>query len=95
MVFCIFTENAKNDLENISDYIALDNPRRAISFIQEIRDRCMRIVDTPLGYPLLPNRMPPTRKVAFKNYVIIYTTDAQKNIVILHIHHAAQKNWDV
>ena len=31
---------AELDLEEIGDYIVRDNPRRAISFIGEIRDRC-------------------------------------------------------
>ena len=49
---CIFTEQAENDLESIADYIALDNPVRAISFVQEIRERCHKIVNAPQGYPL-------------------------------------------
>jgi toxin ParE1/3/4 len=31
-----FTPQAEIDLEEVGDYIALDNPRRAISFIREI-----------------------------------------------------------
>ena len=34
---CIFSVLAESDLEEIGDYIARDNPERAVSFIQEIR----------------------------------------------------------
>ncbi|UGQ46703.1 type II toxin-antitoxin system RelE/ParE family toxin [Massilia endophytica] len=34
---------AISDLEEIADYIALDNPRRAVSFIDELRRQCRRI----------------------------------------------------
>ena len=42
-MLCIFTARAEDDLENIADYIAIDNPARAISFVQEIRNRSQRI----------------------------------------------------
>ena len=32
-----FTPQAEIDLEEVGDYIALDNPARAVSFIREIR----------------------------------------------------------
>lgn len=36
----IFTDAAEGELEAIGDYIAVDNPTRAATFIQELRDRC-------------------------------------------------------
>jgi toxin ParE1/3/4 len=39
------TPQAEIDLEEIGDYIALDNPKRAVSFIREIRQHCERIAD--------------------------------------------------
>ena len=42
-----FTPQAEIDLEEVGDYIALDNPRRAVSFIREIRQHCERIADGP------------------------------------------------
>jgi toxin ParE1/3/4 len=41
-----FTPQAEIDLEEIGDYIALDNPGRAVSFIQE--QHCEKIADGPL-----------------------------------------------
>jgi toxin ParE1/3/4 len=37
------TPQAEIDLEEIGDYIALDNPKRAVSFIREIRQHCEKI----------------------------------------------------
>jgi toxin ParE1/3/4 len=33
-----FTDRAENDLEVIADWIAQDNPFRAASFVQDLRD---------------------------------------------------------
>jgi plasmid stabilization system protein ParE len=38
-----FTPQAEIDLEEVGDYIALDNPGRAVSFIREIRQHCEKI----------------------------------------------------
>jgi toxin ParE1/3/4 len=45
----VFTVQAEQDLEEISDYIAIDNPSRAISFVREIREHCAKISSSPLG----------------------------------------------
>jgi toxin ParE1/3/4 len=50
-----FTPQAEIDLEEIGDYIALDNPKRAVSFIQEIRQHCERIAEGPTRYVARPD----------------------------------------
>ncbi|SAL07921.1 plasmid stabilization system protein [Caballeronia arationis] len=45
---------AEAELEAIGDYIARDNPRRALSFVRELHDKCMSLADMPLAYPLVP-----------------------------------------
>ena len=67
---CIFTEQAENDLESIADYIAIDNPVRAISFVQEIRERCNKIINAPQGYPLASEYGENIRKLPFGSYYI-------------------------
>jgi len=86
---CIFTEQAENDLESIADYIALDNPVRAISFVQEIRERCNKIIDAPQGYQLAYEYGENVRKLPFGNYLILYTLH-EGDVVILHIPHSAR-----
>jgi plasmid stabilization system protein ParE len=34
-----FSDRAEADLEDVADYIALHNPRRAVSFVRELRAR--------------------------------------------------------
>lgn len=88
-MLCIFTDRAEDDLENIADYIAIDNPARAVSFVQEIRNRCQRIANAPQGYPLAPEYGENVRKVPYGNYLILYTIH-EGNIFILHIPHGAR-----
>lgn len=45
----VITDEAENDLEQIGDFIAQDNPRRAISFVKELVDRCHRLTEMPRG----------------------------------------------
>jgi len=43
----IITPLAERDIEDIGDYIARDNPRRALGFITELRGQCARLAKTP------------------------------------------------
>jgi len=44
-----FTPLAEQDLDAIGDYIAAENPTRAVSFIRELRAQCQRIAANPPG----------------------------------------------
>lgn len=66
------TPQAEADLEEIGDYIALDNPRRAVSFIREIREHCEKIAQGPLHYVARPELGPQLRSCAHGNYVIFF-----------------------
>jgi len=67
-----FTPQAEIDLEEIGDYIALDNPGRAVSFIQEIRQHCEKIADGPLRYVARPDLGDTIRICVHGNYLIIF-----------------------
>ena len=85
---CYFSPLAEFDLEEIGDYIAKDNPSRAVSFISEIREVCQQLTDTPDLYPLRPDFGDNIRMVPFKSYVIFYT--AGPNIRIERVLHGAR-----
>jgi len=70
---CVFSILADLDLEEIADYIARDNPRRALSFVGEIRERCQQIVTYPEAAPLRPQLGEGIRMVPFGRYLIFYT----------------------
>lgn len=48
---CKFRLAAEEDLESIADYIAEDNPSRAVTFIQEIREKCRTLAEMPKSAP--------------------------------------------
>jgi toxin ParE1/3/4 len=50
-----FTPQAEIDLEEVGDYIALDNPGRAVSFIREMRQHCEKIAGGPDHYAARPD----------------------------------------
>ena len=83
------TAQAESDLEDIADYIAKDNPARALSFIHELRDACLGLADMPLAFQLVPRyeRFAVRRKV-HGSYLIFYRVEA-KQVVILHVLHGA------
>lgn len=85
--------DAEADLEAIGDYIARDNPLRALAFIAELRDRCDSLVDMPLGFPLVPRyEHRNVRHRAHGNYQIFYRTidSPIERIDILHVIHGAR-----
>jgi len=50
----VITAAAKADLLAIRRTIAADNPTRAVTFTEELLDRCQALADTPRAYPLVP-----------------------------------------
>lgn len=70
---CLFSARAEYDLEEIADYIAQDNPRRALSYLREIRARCGDILDFPEAAPLRPEFGEGIRMVPMGRYLIFYT----------------------
>lgn len=77
---------AERDLEAIGDYIADDNPLRALSFIAELRTQCATIAKAPQAYRVRPELGEGIRSCAHGNYVIFFTaTKARLTIVrVLH-----------
>lgn len=81
---------AEYDLETIGDYIARDNPARALSFLHEIRSKCLGLADMPERFPLVPRyEAGGVRRRVHGDYLIFYRVEAEK-VVIIHILHGAQ-----
>jgi len=84
------TAEAEYDLEAIGDYIARDNPKRALSFLQELRSKCLGLADMPERFPLVPRyETVGMRRRVHKDYLIFYRVEQEK-VVIIHILHGAQ-----
>jgi toxin ParE1/3/4 len=68
----VFLPQAETDLEAIGDYIARDNPRRAISFVRELRGQCRKITEAPKAYRPRPELGKGLRSCAYGNYVVFF-----------------------
>lgn len=62
----------EDDLDAIADFIAQDNPSRAVTFIQDIRKKFADIQLTPLIYRLRPDIGEEARMASVGNYVILF-----------------------
>jgi plasmid stabilization system protein ParE len=63
------------DLDAIADYIAQDNPRRALSFIQQIRAQILALGHRPLYFPLRPGLGEDARMARVGRYGILFRID--------------------
>lgn len=46
----VITATAEADLERIADRIAMDSPRRALTFVHELRGGCKDLAACPCGF---------------------------------------------
>lgn len=70
-----YSLDVESDLEEIADYIAADSPRRAVSFIREIRAEIDRIGQGPMLYQLRPDIGEEARLAVVGRYVILFWID--------------------
>ena len=84
-----FTPQAESDLEEVGDYIAHDNPRRAVSFIREIRQHCEKIGVGLRHYVVRPDLGDMMRICAHGNYLILFEP-FKDGALILRVLHAAR-----
>jgi plasmid stabilization system protein ParE len=79
------TSAAEADLEAIADYIARDNPVRALSFVRELYERCLDIGDMPEAWPVVPRyEHHRIRRRVHGRYLIFYRVGKDR-IIILHV----------
>lgn len=71
-MYLLLSNHIESDLEAIADYIAQDNPTRALSFIRQIRDQLRLIGQNPLLYQLRPDIGKDARVAVFGRYVILF-----------------------
>jgi toxin ParE1/3/4 len=78
------TPLAAQDLEEIGDYIAQDNPLRAVEFLTELQAHFETIRRNPEGYRLRQEFSKTMRSCSHGNYVIFYESDV-KEVTIVRI----------
>ena len=84
-----WTKTALDAVDAIAEFIAQDNPRRATSFVLELKDAVTKLQVHPgMGRA---GRVPGTRElVLHKNYIAIYRVRGD-DVEILRLHHVARK----
>jgi len=78
-----FSCEAETDIEQIGDFIAKDSPRRACSFIRELRSSCYALSDMADSFPLVSRyeRHSHSRRMR-GNYLIFYRVDNDRVWII-------------
>lgn len=86
-----FMPTAANDLWEIAEYIARDNPKRAISFIDELEIKTGEFLTiAPRAGRIYKNK---TRYFPIGRYVVLYEINERKKLVeVFHIV-AAATDW--
>ncbi|MDO9103676.1 MAG: type II toxin-antitoxin system RelE/ParE family toxin [Methylovulum sp.] len=86
----VVTNEAKADLVSIGEFIRPHSPKRAITFVDELLDRCETLADMPEAYPLVPRyEHHGIRRCAYRDYLIFYRV-FEDLIEIIHILHGAR-----
>lgn len=81
----VITAAAEADLEAIGDYIARDNPTRAVGFVRELERCCLEIVEMPQAWQLVPRyEAQGIRRRVHGRYLIFYSIGADQ-VTILHV----------
>jgi toxin ParE1/3/4 len=89
MLPCRFSSQAESDLEEIALFIATDNPRRALSFVAELREHCLTVAKQPMTYPLRGEYGADVRLTIHGKYLIFHAV-RDDALVIERIVHGAR-----
>ncbi len=84
-----YTHEAEQDLQNITQYIARDNPSAALTWLEEVRATCDLLATQPqMGESLRTARFGAVRRHILGNYLIYYVPAAH-GIEVARIVHGA------
>jgi toxin ParE1/3/4 len=86
----VFSPRASADLDEIGDYIARDNPTRAILFVEELREHCAAILAVPASYAPRDELGAGVRMAVHGCYLILFRANAD-DVRIERILHSARR----
>lgn len=90
----IFSPIAERDLEEIGDYIARDNPERALSFLSELQAHCLRVLEMPSVFPKRDDIESGLQMGVHGNYLILFRAEGD-TVRIERIVHGARRLQDL
>lgn len=85
-----YSPAARDDLGEIADFIGQDNPARARTFIEELRDHCRRLAAQPRLHRLREEFGSGVRGAVHGAYLILYTHRDDGSVVIERVVHGAR-----
>lgn len=77
---------ARADLVEIGDFIALDNPRRAKTFVDEIETRLIQIAERPSSFPARDELHTGLRSARHGRYLIFFMENADQVQIVRILH---------
>jgi toxin ParE1/3/4 len=84
----VFSPQAGRDLEAIGNTIARDNPRRAASFVRELKVQCRKLAQSPQAYRRRPELGKTMRSCAYGNYLVFFAEGAEVVHIVRILHGA-------
>lgn len=85
---------ALEDLWKIGDFIAADNPKRAVTFIDELLEVCARIAERPAAYRRREDLASGLRQAIHGRYLILFTATVE-GVIIERVVHGARRLEDL
>ncbi|WP_374943448.1 type II toxin-antitoxin system RelE/ParE family toxin [Sphingomonas sp.] len=86
----IISDEAENGFDRIGAWIARDNPRRAASYVAELRKVCEALLTFPNRFPWADESLG-VRKRTYGDYLILYKVGDDDDIVtVIAVEHAAR-----
>ena len=83
-----FSRASEIDLVVIGDFIARESPRRAVSFVRELRTAASKAATGPKLYPVRAELTKSVRRIVHGSYAIYYTVSSTE-VMIERIMHSA------
>ena len=80
-----YRPGALADLDGIYDHIAPENPRRAASFVEDIRKRCRTLCEHPELGPARPDIKPGLRIYPMLGRIVVVYRVTPREIVIVRV----------
>jgi toxin ParE1/3/4 len=85
----VFSDSAKQDLEEISDYIARDSPKRAVAFIRALKASAAKLLSRPAAFAILPRYAHlGIRHKIHGAYMIFYRIEPDRVSIVRILHSA-------
>ncbi|MBX3531757.1 MAG: type II toxin-antitoxin system RelE/ParE family toxin [Rhizobiaceae bacterium] len=85
-----FSSSAEADLDSILLYIAADNPVRAITFVEELRERTIDFLSVAPNAATSIGRF---KYVVFGRYIVAYTVDDEAAVARVQLVTEGHRDW--